>query len=222
MGISAEQLAAKYPILFHMAAEGSWQSIATHGLLSTTALVELFEINSLQRVAIEQQHRPECIPITHPVHGRAIVRDQKPMSDEGLTRGLQDGLTPTDWYGILNGKTFFWLTRQRLDTMMNARAYRKQSKTVLLVDSAELLRRHADRVVLAPMNTGATKPFPFPRGLSTFRSLDQYPYDERVKKNRKDPIVELAVEGSVPDIREYVVRVEEVRPGVGTKILFQR
>lgn len=52
-------------------------------------------------------HRPECGPITHHVYGTAVIRDQKPMDDKGLTRALRDGLMPCGSYQILNGKVFF-------------------------------------------------------------------------------------------------------------------
>ena len=50
---------------------------------------------------------PESVAITHPVEGTAVIRDQKPMTDEGLRRALETGLSPTDWYRILNTKAFF-------------------------------------------------------------------------------------------------------------------
>jgi hypothetical protein len=33
----------------------------------------------------------------------AWIRDQRPMSDKNLAGCLRDGLTPTDWYRMLNG-----------------------------------------------------------------------------------------------------------------------
>jgi hypothetical protein len=118
LGRLVEQLARDYPKLFHMAAEDSWSSIAKHGLLSTSALLDLFAVEGEARVAIEERHRPESIPVQHPKHGLAIVRDQKPMDDRGLQRVLQDGLTPADWYRLLNRMAFFWVRRDRLERMM--------------------------------------------------------------------------------------------------------
>ena len=42
-----------YPRLFHMAEDGSLTSIQAHGLLSTTALLDLYEIGGPVRAAIE-------------------------------------------------------------------------------------------------------------------------------------------------------------------------
>ena len=39
------------------------------------------------------------------------------------------------------------------------------------------------------MNSGCTKPFPWPRGKDTFHSIDQYPYEQHLRKNRREPVV---------------------------------
>src|SRR6185312_14586628 len=119
-----ELLIKTFPRLYHMAERDAWPSIRLHGLLSTTALLDLFEIKGAQRIALEEAHRPESVIITHPKYGKATVRDQKPMDDKGLTRCLT-GVTPREWYRILNRKTFFWLTEERFRTLIGARAYRK-------------------------------------------------------------------------------------------------
>lgn len=211
VGITPAELAERYPRLYHMAADGSWDSIARHGLLSTSALLDLFEYRGEQRYRLEAVHRPESVVIKHPLHGQAMIRDQKPMDDTGLRRSLQ-GMTPEEWYRNLNSRVFFWLTLERLHRMLNAAAYRDQTHAVLIVDTKRLLERHRERVMLSSMNTGATKPYPFPRGSSTFQRLDNYPFAAMVKKRgNRDPIVELAVDYSVPDIRETVLAVELTR-----------
>jgi hypothetical protein len=51
---------------------------------------------------------------------------------------------------------------------------------------------------------------PHPRGSDTFQRIPQFPYSERRRQGRqpKQAVVELAVDYSVPDIREFVLRVE--------------
>lgn len=211
VGIDPAQLVERYPRLYHMAADGSWDSIVRHGLLSTSALLDLFEYRDAQRYRLEAAHRPESVVIEHPIHGQAVIRDQKPMDDTGLRRSLL-GMTREDWYRNLNSRVFFWLTLERLYRMLNAAAYRNQTHAVLIVDTKGLLQRHRDRVMLSAMNTGATKPYPFPRGPSTFQRLETYPLAAMVKKRgNRDPIVELAVDYSVPDIREIVLAVKLMR-----------
>jgi hypothetical protein len=220
--VTASQLAEDYPVLFHMAAAGSWPGIQTHGLLSTTALLDLFEITGEQRRCIEEEHRPEEVRIEHPLHGRAVIRDQKPMDGPGLLRALPEGLSPREWHLILNAKVFFWVRRSRLDVMMAARAYRNTPKTVLYLKTEDLLERHAADVLLAPMNTGATKPMPHPRDRNTFLPLGEYPYQELRRKKRQHAVVELAVETSVPQIGELVFRAEHVEPSGVVETLFER
>jgi hypothetical protein len=141
------------------------------------------------------------------------------MSDSKLAGCLQDGLTPEDWYRTLNSKVFFWLTEQRLVTLMGA--YADRPHLVLEVDTAELLRRWADRVMLAPMNTGTTSPMAFPRGRSTFQPPERYPFEMNKKKKggAKKAIVELTVDYSVPDISDFTVRATHRRYEDGHAII---
>lgn len=222
MGVTPAALAADFPRLYHMAEAGSWPSIVRHGLLSTSALLDLFGVRGAERAALELAHRPRSVVITHPEHGSAVVRDQKPMSDKGLRNALGGGLTPRDWYETLNARVFFWLTEERLQRLLNAEAYRTQRQTVLTLDTARLLNRHGGRVQLSHLNTGNTKPFPHPRGPDTFRSLAQYPFDEwKKKRHRRDHVVELTVEYSVPDICELVLQVDEVGAGRPPSVLWK-
>jgi hypothetical protein len=113
-----------HPLLYHMAEYGSLDNIKKHGLLSTTALLDLFEIAGNERFAIESSHRPRSVTIGHKEHGSAIIRDQKPMSDGMLSKCLDDNLTPGDWYRIINSMVFFWATKDRLITFLSAPAHK--------------------------------------------------------------------------------------------------
>jgi hypothetical protein len=217
-GITIDELSTRFPRLYHMAAQGSWPGIERHGLLSTSALLDLFEIRGARREEIESRHRPECVTVGHEKIGTAVIRDQKPMHDAGLRRALADGLAPRDWYRILNEKVFFWLTRDRLERLLNAKAYRNKRQTVIVLNTRALLKRHSDKVFLSPMNSGCTKPFPHARGKKTFLSLREYPFSERLSRGL-EPIVELAVSHGVEDIGDLALRVEETGGGLPTKVL---
>jgi hypothetical protein len=222
MTLNPETLAQEYPRLYHMAEPGAWPSIRKYGLLSTTSLLDLFEINGVRRRAIEAQHRPESITLSHPQLGTAVVRDQKPMSDAALEKCLTDGLTPEAWYRLLNRHVFFWLSRQRLDRLLDARAYRHQRHTILEVNTSSLLDAYAKRVVLAPINSGSTIMKPQPRGAATFQTISSYPYAAwRAKRGRRDAVVELAVRGGVQDVERFVLRVTEEGAGGGVKVLYE-
>lgn len=212
-----EDLIQNYPVLYHMAAKDSWDGIRAHGLLSTSSLLDLYEIRGQERVAIEEKHRPETVSIFHRQYGTALIRDQKPMSDDGLTRALADGLTPADWYRILNSKVFFWTNEERLHRLLCARAYRNEEHDVLWVDTRRVVDAHATDVRLCPMNSGATKPMPHPRGIASFLPIADYPWAMWVKKRGVEgAVVEVAIEHGIPQVANNVLRVVRMKQ---TKIL---
>ncbi len=207
-----DELLSACPTLFHMAERGSWPSIKAHGLLSASALLDLYAIEGAAREAIESQRRSGGVALQHPSLGRAVIRDQLPMDDASLARCLRNGFAPRDWYGLLNGKVFFWLTRRRLLRLLAARPYRDGQHDVLEIDAASLVRAHHDRICLSPINSGCTRPFPQPRGLDTFRRIADYPYAAwRAKRPRGERVVELAVDHAVPDIAAHVRRVVRMK-----------
>jgi hypothetical protein len=197
--LDPERLASRYPVLYHMAEDGSWESIRRLGLLSTSALLDRFEVEGERRYAIESIRRPEIVVLEHSELGTALVRDNKPMQEKALGRCLY-GMTPGEWYEHLNRKVFFWVERKRLLRLLGARAYRDRTHLVLEVDAAALLRRHVGRVMLSPINSGATFAMgPAPRGPGTFRRVADHPEGK--------PIVELAVDYAVPDIADLTFTV---------------
>ncbi len=194
-----------------MADVTSWPSISKHGLLSTTALLDLFEINGNQRQAIESCHRPLSVEITHPKHGTAVIRDQIPMRESALRKCLQ-GCSPQQWYEFLNRKVFFWVTEERVQTLLKARAYRSNDHLVITVNSSQLLAQHGERTLLSPINSGSTIYRPVQRSLSTFKTLVEYPYAERRKlRGTAHAIAETAIDYSVPNLTAFVERVERRR-----------
>jgi hypothetical protein len=207
MGVTPEQLAEVYPELYHMAEADTWDSIRERGLLSTSALLALFEVPEARRVEVESRRRPDSVELTHPKHGRAVVRDQNPLIESQLVRTLH-GCTAEEWYRLLNSRVFFWLTKERLCTLLCANTYAGANHTVLTVDTLSLVRTHQKQITLAAMNTGNTRPFPHPRGPDTFKRMQDYPFQERAKAGPNGRVVELAVEGGVPDIEQFTLGVD--------------
>jgi hypothetical protein len=190
-----------------MASFGSWPSITKHGLLSTESLLDLFEVPEPRRIELLTTQRRTSVEITHPKHGKAVIRDQKPLSAKNLARCLK-GCSAEEWYRTLNERLFFWLDRQRLYTFMSASEYIGKEHTVLQLDSASLVSKHDGRIMLAHMNTGNTRPYPHPRSPATFRSMNDYPYADRKRLPDYSAVVELTVMGGVPDAKDFVTRVE--------------
>lgn len=203
-----------YPRLYHMAHAGAWQSIKRHGLLSTTALLDLFEISGARREQLESSRRSKSEEITHPTHGRALLRDQIPLNERKLAKALLDRLTPRDWYRMLNRRVFFWGPEGRLKILQDARQYSESRQTIIVVDTAQLVARHGGRILLCHMNSGATQPMAFPRGLGTFLPIDLYSIADRKRRyGVKGAVAEVTVDYSVPDLRDFLVEVYEIGGG---------
>lgn len=215
------ELLADCPTLYHMAEHGSWASILERGLLSTTALLDLYEIIGVERKDIEERRRPLSVALERTGLPRAVVRDQKPMDDGGLRRCLPSHLTPREWYRLLNAKVFFWLTEERLLRLLGASEYKDKKHDVLEIDSRALISAYHDRIWLCPINSGCTKPFPHPRDEGTFQRILDYPYAKwRRKRKRGERVVELAIDYAVPDLRKYVVRVREMTGDRAVRAIF--
>jgi hypothetical protein len=205
-----------------MAEAGTWPSIQQRGLLSTSALLDLYGVEGEDRRRIESCLRKKSVTIPHDIYGPAVIRDQKPMSESALKKCLK-GMTPTQWYRLLNSKVFFWLTAERVTRLLSARAYRDREHTVLTIDTAMLLERHEAEVTLSPINSGSTVYNPQPRGADTFQTLTNYPFDVwRKKRGRKNAIAELAVAHEVRDISEMVVRVERRKKSRVLEVIYER
>ncbi len=174
----------KYPSVFHMTNEANWPSIQKYGLLSAKSLCkDLLELSQEETDQIISSHRPS----SQTRHG-IIFRDQKPLNESKLQSCLAgSGLTPAQWYTILNERVFFWTKRDRLDRFIAV--YKNESRRVLEVDTARLLDRHLAQVELCQINSGAT------RMPNVFRS----------RASRHKP-AELTVIGEVRDILTLLLR----------------
>ncbi len=204
------ELIAAHPRLYHMAGDGAWPGIRARGLLSTSALLDLYEVAGEGRTALEERRRAKSVTLERPGLPGAVLRDQGPLSEVRLAACLDDGLTSADWLRLLNGKVFFWLKRRRLGELLAGRAYRGRTHTVLTIDTASLLAAHGPRVLLSAINSGATIYDAPRRGLSTFRTISEYPLREA---GRRKAVAELTVEHSVPDIKDHVMEVERAVAG---------
>jgi hypothetical protein len=172
------ELVADCPTLYHMAELGSWPSIQRRGLLSTSALLDVYHVTGNVRRSIEEERRASSVVLKHEKLSPAVVRDQLPMTDQGLQRCLPRHMTPSSWYKLLNKKTFFWLTKKRLIRLLNAGTYRDNAHDVIEVDTQGLLDDYFKKIWFCPMNSGCTKPIPHPRDEKTFLRIPDYPYSD--------------------------------------------
>jgi hypothetical protein len=220
--LKEEDLIVHFPRLWHMAEDGSWDSIRRHGLLSTTALLDLYGVEGDRRLALEARRRPDSVPISGDGLPNAVIRDQKPMTESALAKCLTGGMTPEEWFRLLNQRAFFWMSRERLRGLLNARAYRGRPQTVLTVDTASLVAAHRPRIELSAINSGATIYNPQPRGRNTFLPIADYPFDERRKTRRPEQsVVEFVVCDGVPDITNHLIAAHRMH-GDDCKELYRR
>ena len=206
-----------YPRLHHMAADGSWPSIEKHGLLSTKALAAKWGINS---ASLLEQRRDESRVIEHPLHGTAIVRDQKPIHEESLAEVLTD-MSVAEWLDELNSRVFFFLQPERLSTLLNATSYKKDAHTVITIDTASFVAAHEAEIELCAINSGfAQRHSKAARGSGTFQSIAGYQHPVRSEARIKPAwdVAELCVKDSVLDIAQHVIRVDRMR---GDEIIWQ-
>lgn len=198
--MTIDEFVAEYPELYHMAERNSWASMQEHGLLSVTAILDLFKYDGAKRNAIESQWRPRKITVAHPQIGEVVIRDQKPMPPDALEPCLAGAVTSTQWYRLLNGKTFFWVGTNRLNRMLTAKAYLNEPHWVITVRTRPLLERYISNVTVTGLNTG----FAFDgrlRGPDTFKKLNEWP--------SRYNVAELAVEYGIPDLVAFVTSVVE-------------
>lgn len=190
-----------------MSESGSWDSIRKHGLLSTSALLDLFEIDGDRRTTIESRLRMKSFEIQHPVHGTAVIRDQNAMWNKPATRDRPavtleeclDGISIEEWCFFLNQKVFFWPNQYRLGNMLGSYFYRNRPHWVIIVETREIVSKLLDEIILSAINTGSIW-LGEKRNKNSVRPLAEF---------HSNKLVELGVEHSVPDIERITLAVEE-------------
>jgi hypothetical protein len=208
-----------------MAAAGSWDSIREHGLLSTGALVSLWEISPPEkRESLLGQRRPVSLKIVNDALGEATIRDQIPLDEASLASALVD-MTPHDWYLELNKRVFFFLQEQRLEKLLGARSYRNDEHVVIALDTASLVGAHSKEIELCKINSGFAQPHSKARrGRDTFVPIEQYEHRDRMIARDRPPwdVSELTVPTAVLDIERHVVSVERRKRNDILEVLFSR
>ncbi len=198
--------------VYHLVEEPNWPSVQRHGLLSARELMRLAGLSPTARRRLSHAQRRALTPLADQV----TIRDQLPMPAGALQRCLV-GMTPAQWYDLLNGMVFFWCDRARMERMLGACGGRPQ--VLLTLDTAALLARHAAAAFVTPFNTGNARRRPAVRGRATFVPLatwlasgwraeaEALPVRER---SRRHAPVELTVAGAVRDAGEFIVGVEHI------------
>jgi len=99
------------------------------------------------REALERNRRPQRTILPD----GSVLRDNKPLPLAALERCLV-GMSPPEWFTLLNSKVFFWFDLERLERQR--RACGTQPQVVLVFETAKLLARHETAAAVTPINTG--------------------------------------------------------------------
>lgn len=191
-------------IAYHLVDIRNWKSIQAQGLLSTERLVEL---STNADAASLRQHRPKGAYLDV----GAYIRDQSPMPRKSIERALRSGLTPEDWFELLNSKVFFWLDLKRLNR--HRAACKSQKQVVLAIDAGRMLEEYATQASVSPINTGNAMRAATPRNLTTFVSYRDWVESgwdsEQVpglsRRSRSLWPAELTITGAIPDIARFII-----------------
>lgn len=172
-----KELLIKIPYVYHLTSAENLPVIANDRTLqSTTSLVNNSTLTSEGKSKLLHSRRESHTVIEvnkTPVH----IRDQQPISIKSLKKCLQDNLTYGEFIKLLNDRVFFWPSIKRLAIHFNR--YENEKPIIFKISLSDLIDNN-DNVLLCHLNSGATRCHPKwggappPRGLNTFKSIDEY------------------------------------------------
>jgi hypothetical protein len=212
--VTIEQLAEKYPRLWHIADPRNVPGILARGLLATSSLLDLLGVDDEVRRVRERERRPDDVVLQTGEHGTVVLRDQRPLSVARLRGGALTAGTIEDFLAFVNGRVFFWPTEERLSRMNGAPAYRDRPQLVFVVETLPLLTAHRLGLLLSRINSGSTVRFAAKRSIATFERPEDYNWSAG-----KQHVAELTISSGVPDIWTYVERLEVWRNGEHVAVL---
>ena len=195
--------------VFHVADAANWPSIQRRGLLCTETLLAGSGVTA-EDAAAARAHRPQGLQLSDGVQ----IRDQRPAPPDALARCLDPGVTPADWYGLLNGSIFFWLDRDRVER--HTLAQKGRATVLITLDAHRLADRYGAAMFLTPFNIGNARRRAASRGWRTLVPLARWRLDGwtfetapgRAPRDARAAAAELVIRGDAPDALAFVTRVE--------------
>lgn len=201
--------------VYHLAEEANWLSIEEHGLLPAETLISSALPAEPDGFGLVRAQRPRHTVLSTGVH----IRDQKPMPAKALASCLV-GLTPPEWYALINAHVFFWFDPARLNRQRGA--CRARPQVVAIVRTAELLEQFAPVIFLTPFNVGYALRKPARRCeaslvpynvWSSSRWLTETQATGCKPRSRKHPPAELLVRGPIPRFERLVKSLVKLAAG---------
>jgi hypothetical protein len=142
--------ADRHPVLFHVTERASVPSIRRHGLLSASALCQLFEVPAGRRSALLDANRERYELIEHPQHGSTVLRRQL-MRDHAMLTRLAPGMGPPAWRRFINGMVFFVVDEARAARL---RDYDREREQVILAWGTSALMDAGAELLACRYNNG--------------------------------------------------------------------
>jgi len=203
------------PHVYHLAEAANATSILRHGLMPTSELLKRGGLSADERSRLSRTQRP----LNTTLPDGAVIRHQRPMPAAALANCLV-GMTPGEWYALLNSRVFFWCDVDRLNRLR--KACEPDPQVLYTVDTAALLSAYNPLVSLTPINSGNARRRPARRGAATFVpyrvwlesgwASEAAALGTRPRPRAHRP-VELTVAGPLPDFARFVVATHPLAPG---------
>ena len=133
------------PTAVHFVDASNWPAVQRDGFRTAASLMRAAGVDE----GAQRRFRPtgETLP------SGVYIRDQKPMPPSALKRCLDAGLTPEDWYAMVNMGIYFWVDRDRADRHQRALRGRPQVRLELSVE--RILDEYGSVAFLTPFNIGS-------------------------------------------------------------------
>lgn len=193
---------------YHFVEPANLASIKRHGLLSTERLLEMSGLNKKEKHAFLETHRPGSVTLKSGI----VIRGQEPMPPNVLAPALRDGMTPADWYRLLNGFVFLWTNQERVDR--HQLAFKGRPQKLLVFDAKLLLENLSRDLYVSPINSGNAMRKAAPRSSKLF-----VPYHVWLKRGwaeiggfkraASSLPAEVIAKGHLP-LEPYLIRIESM------------
>ncbi len=126
-----------------------------------------------------------------------------------LRQVLNPDISVQEWLDLLDSLVFLWPTNKRVRTLLANPAYARRDHDVVVVDATRLIERNGSRLLLSPLNSGATRSVEHKRGRDTFRPISDDDIGVRLRQGRADrAVAEITARRGLEDLNEFVIRIE--------------
>jgi hypothetical protein len=153
--VDVDQLARRFPNLWHVTFAGGWNGIQRHGFLRT--------IDVLPGCCGAQRTEPTSVELADGT--QIMLRDQL-RTRVDPTRSL-DAITPSEWWRLVNSRVYFFCREREVDRLVGSYLGRQLAQEVIKLRTKPALEVLTDQVEVTTVNVGV---FPRTRGPSRGRN----------------------------------------------------